>query len=378
MSNVISKVRCYNPSKSDTASGNKNHLNYIARRNMAIPNEKGVTTFGSISNLDVKTEKLSTIRAYIGDKSLQKTNIYRGIISLKESDALNLGYDKQEMWEDLLRRKAPEIAKILGIPPLNAEWVGVVHLKKGNPHLHYMLWDKDQKINNYYISVTKQNRIRELLTKDIFDEELQEYYSLMNKAKNTLRNNTMALEIKAFDKSTCIGKLAYINFSKNTLKDLVNKFNEIKSILPKTGALKYAYMPDNAKTKINEFIKIYIDNNVDFKNEYDTYIETAIKIGAMYGEKNKKYYEKKAKKELENILGNQFLNAIKMIKVEEMQEQKFVINLMQELFRTLSILTENNQAKYSLFSEHKGEMSKQAKKDFAKNKANASSIDWSK
>ena len=98
----------------------------------------------------------------------------------------------------------------------------------------------------------------------------------------------------------------------------------------------------------------------------------------MYGDNSKKYYEKKAKKELEKILGNQFLNAIKMINTEELQEKRFVTNLMQELFRTLSILTESNQSKYSLFTEYKGEMSKQAKKDFARNKANASSIDWSK
>lgn len=377
MSKVISKVRCYNPYKHDTPSGNKNHLNYIARRNMAIANEKGVTTFGNIANIDVKSAPLSAIRTYVGDKSYQKTNIYRGIISLKENDALTLGYDKQEAWEELLQRKAHEIGKILGIPPLNVEWVGVVHLKKGNPHLHYMLWDKNQKINDYYISVTKQNRIRELLTKDIFYEELQQYYSLINKTKNTLRNNAMAMEIKAFDKSNCVGKLAYINFPPNIIKDLVKKFNELKNIIPKTGSLKYSYMPEETKKKINEFIKIYLDNNADFKNEYEKYIETAGKIGAMYGENSKKYYENKAKKELENILGNQFLNAIKMINNEKLQDRRFITNLMQELFRTLSIVTESNQAKYNLFTEYKGEMSKQAKKDFAKNKANASGIEWS-
>lgn len=241
-----------------------------------------------------------------------------------------------------------------------------------------MLWDKNQKINDYFISVTKQNRIRELLTKDIFDEELQQYYSLINKAKNTLRNNAIAMEIKAFDKNNCIGKLAYINFSESVIKDLVKRFKELKNIIPKTGSLKYSYMSKEIKKKINEFIKIYIDNNVDFKNEYDKYIENSGKIGAMYGDNSKKYYEKKAKKELEKILGNQFLNAIKMINTEELQEKRFVTNLMQELFRTLSILTESNQSKYSLFTEYKGEMSKQAKKDFARNKANASSIDWSK
>lgn len=376
MSKVISKVRCYNPSYSNTPQGNKNHLYYIARRNMAIRNEKGIPIFGLIEGIDIENAPLKDIAKEIGKKSEDKTNIYRGIISLRENEALQLGYDKQEEWKELMQRRIYDIGKELGIPSLNCQWVAVVHLKKGNPHLHYMVWDKSQKINNYFITTKQQCRIRELLTKDIFDEELQKYYEIQDEIKGTLRDKAMRLEMKAFDNKNCVGKLAYINIPNTVIKDLMSRFKEIKQYIPRQGRINYAFMPNDVKKKINEFIKIFIENNMDFKNEYDTYIETAGKIGSMYGDKSKKYYKDKAKKELDKILGNQLLTSIKILSHQEIQEKILARNLLQEMFRFLSILNESNEAKLNLYSNYKGEMSQQAKKDFAKNKANASSISW--
>ena len=376
MSKVISKVRCYNPSFSNTAQGNKNHLYYIARRNMALVNEKGVPTFGEIEGIDVSVAPLENIAKEISLKSKNRTNIYRGIISLRENEALELGYDKQEEWEDLMKRKIYDISKELNIPPLNCQWVAVVHFKKGNPHLHYMVWDKLQKINDCFITQKQQYKIRELLTKDIFSDELSKYYQIQDEIKSSLKQDVMALEIKAFNNTMCKGKLSYINLSNKTVRELVEKFKNIKSQIPKTGRINYAFMSSELKTQINEFIKIYIDNNLDFKNEYDKYIETSGKIGAMYGKSSKIYYENKAKKELNKILGNQLLNKIKELNLQEKQEKRFVTNLLQEMFRFMSILNESNEAKFDLYFNYRSDMSMQAKKDFAKNKANANSIEW--
>lgn len=376
MSKVISKVRCYNPSFKDTPSGNRNHLYYIARRNMALQNEKGVATFGEIEGIDVANANLTDIGKEIIRKSNKRTNIYRGIISLKEDEALELGYDKQKTWEELMQRRVYDIASKLNIPPLNVQYVGVVHLKKGNPHLHYMLWDKNQGINSYFITTKQQCEIRELLTKDIFEDELQEYYDIQDEIKSSFRNNAMALEIKAFDKRSCIGKLAYIKYSDSELKEMIKRFKDIKNNISSEGRLAYKLMPKDVKTKIDEFVKLFLDSNTDFKNEYNRYIETSGKVGKCYGKDSKSYYEKKAKKELDIILGNQLLNAIKMINYEKKQEKILARNLLQEMFRFLSILNESNEAKLNLYTNYKGEMSKQAKKDFIHNKANASSINW--
>lgn len=378
MSKVISKIRCYNPSFKDTPSGNRNHLYYIARRNMALQNEKGVATFGEIEGIDVANASLTDIGKEIIKKSSKRTNIYRGIISLRENEALELGYDKQETWKELMQRKVYDIAKILNIPFLNVQYVGVVHLKKGNPHLHYMLWDKNQGVNSYFITTKQQCEIRELLTKDIFEDELQMYYDMQDKTKSEFRNKAVAMEIKAFDKMSCVGKLAYIDYDKIQINEMIKRFKDIKRSISSEGRLAYKLMPKEIKVKIDEFVKLFLDFNVDLKREYASYIETSGKIGKFYGEDSKNYYEKKAKKELDIILGNQLLNSIKMINYEERQEKRIAGTLLQEMFRFLSILNESNEAKLNLYTNYKNEMSKQAKKDLIHNKANASSINWEK
>lgn len=375
MSKVISKVRCYNPSKSNTTSGNVNHLYYIARRNMTLKNENGIPTFGEIDNIDVENAKLKDIAREIAHKSNKKTNIYRGIISLKEEDALQLGYDKREEWKALMERKVYDIGKKLGVPPLNCQWVAVVHYKKNNPHIHYMLWDKEQKINDYFITSRKQNEIREMITKEIFEDEFQKYYNIQDEIKSNFRDKELALSLKAFDFKNCVGKIAYINLSEKTINEMQKLFKNIKSNIPKEGRITYSYMPENVKKDIDKFMKLFIENNIDFKNEYEKYIETAGKIGKMYGEKSEKYYISKAESEIKRILGNQLLKSIKSIKSEEYLKKALVRNCLQELFRTLSKLTENSQAKLDL-KIFRGELSKQAKIEYAIKKANASTIDW--
>ncbi len=376
MSKVISKLRCYNPSISDTPARNSSHLNYIAKRSHALKNEFGKTTFGNACGIDVNNSSIDEVGKYIYKKSREKTNIYRGMISMREDEALELGYDKLEEWNILMKNKIYDVANVVNINMSNVEWVGVVHLKKNNIHLHYLMWDKEQQINRYYISTYQQNKIRDILTKYIFENELIKYYEIKNNSKNKLRDNSILLEIKAFNKEFCNGKLAYINFNDSNIKSMIKKFNNILSIIPSAGSLKYSYMSENIKIEIDNFMKEFMNNNVDFKNEYDRYIDNAINIGTLYGKPNKNQIKTKAEQELNNILGNQFLKAIKEIKLESISKKVFIKDLIQELFRTLSSINENMSSKIKLYSNYRSNMSKQAKKDYAKNRENASSINW--
>lgn len=377
LSKVISKVRCYNPSESKSISGNVNHLDYIAKRNMAIYNNKGISTFGDIENIKVEETNIDYLKKYILKIASKKINIYRGIISLKEDDAIKLGFDKQKIWKDMMNRNIYDIGKKLGLSISGMEWIAVVHLKKGNPHLHYELWDKNQKINRYFITTKKQEDIRKQLIKDIFSDELSIFYQELNNTKNDLRSEAVTLELKAIDKNYCNGKVAFVtNLKQSEMNTLLKLYNEIKLELPKTGSLKYAYMKPEIKVKIKSFIEELLKVNVELNNGYQSYIETSKKIGALYGDTNKKELEEKAIKQLDNILGNQLLKAIKEINQENLRKQVLVNSIIQDLFRTLTLLVESNNSKYDLYKNYKGEMSKQAKKDYAKNKANASTMEW--
>lgn len=377
LSKVISKIRCYNPSEYRSISGNINHLEYIAKRNMAIYNEKGISTFGDIENIKVEETNIEYLKKYVSKIANKKNNIYRGIISLKEEDAIQLGFDKQKTWKDMMNRNVYDVGEKLGLSISGMEWIAVVHLKKGNPHLHYELWDKNQKINRYNITTKKQEDIRKQLVKDIFCDELAIYYKELNNTKNNLRNEVTTLELKAIYKNYCNGKVAFVtNLQQTDINKLLKLYNEIKSELPKTGSFKYAYMTPEIKEKIQLFILELLKVNIDLNKQYQNYLETSKKIGSLYGDTNKKELEVKAIKQLDNILGNQLLKAIKEIKQENFRKQVLVNNLIQDLFRTLTLLVESNNSKYDLYKNYKGEMSKQAKRDYAKNKANASTIEW--
>ena len=190
MAKVISKLRAYSPNKKDTPTGNIKHLYYIATRKNAVINKYGSSIFGyyNYKNLEPDIQKKEVAR-YIKSISEAKNNVYRGIISLKEEDAIRLGYTNRKQWESMIQKNIQEIAKVVNIPFSRLEYCGVVHLKKGNPHLHYMFWDRSQKINRCYISEYQQNRIRDIITKGIYKEELQELYNERDAIKNDLKKS---------------------------------------------------------------------------------------------------------------------------------------------------------------------------------------------
>ena len=234
MAKVISKLRAYSPNKKDTSTGNIKHLYYIATRKNAVINEYGSSIFGyyNYKNLEPDIQKKEVAR-YIKAISEEKNNVYRGIISLKEEDAIRLGYTNRKQWETMIQKNIQEIAKVVNIPFSRLEYCGVVHLKKGNPHLHYMFWDRSQKINRCYISEYQQNRIRDIITKGIYKEELQELYNERDTIKNDLKSRDLVEEMKAINIENCDAKIPYTKIENKDRKKLIADFKRIAKLLPK-------------------------------------------------------------------------------------------------------------------------------------------------
>lgn len=234
MARVISKLRAYSPNKKDTPIGNIKHLYYIATRTNAVTNEYGSSIFGyyNYENLKPDIQKKEVAR-YIKAISQEKNNVYRGIISLKEEDAIRLGYDNRKRWEIMIKKNIQEIANVVNIPFSRLEYCGVVHLKKGNPHLHYMFWDRSQKINRCYISIYQQNKIRDIITKGIYSEELQELYNQRDTIKNDLKNRDLIKEMKAVNIENCDSKIPYTKIKNTDRKKLIADFKKIAKLLPK-------------------------------------------------------------------------------------------------------------------------------------------------
>lgn len=189
---LISKIRCPSPNKAGTIKRNMNYVEYIATRegvdltdidcNDELVRDAGrdvenyfesgnqrLSSNGLFGNID--TTNLKAVSRHLGDLSKEGRNIYRGIVSLSEEDALNLGYDQKQKWADYMRAVIPDVAKEFGIEISKLQWTAAVHMEKGHPHCHYMFWSKEDKISSPFIHESKQNKIREFLSKEMFKEE---------------------------------------------------------------------------------------------------------------------------------------------------------------------------------------------------------------
>ncbi len=68
---------------------------------------------------------------------------WQAVISLREEDATALGLRAPPDWRDLARRVMPQFALQSGIAETDLHWVGAVHRKAGQPHVHLLAWLAD-------------------------------------------------------------------------------------------------------------------------------------------------------------------------------------------------------------------------------------------
>lgn len=364
-SDVFSKVRCLSPNKKDTPIKNYKHIFYISNRTHCLKNEYGNSLFGNIYDFEnISNISNSKISNYIYQKSLSRTNIYRGIVSLAEKDAIEQGFVDRNSWENMFKGSIEKIAKNLDINFCNLEWIATVHYKKGNPHLHYVLWDKEQRIKDPFIKISTQYKIRNVLKRNIYRDYYIEMINNKNQTKKDLRNEQIKQEFKAIDKNYCNSKISYINFDKKLIKELRKDLKAIKDILPKTGRLNYALMPENVKDEIDKFIDKLIENNFDCKRSYESYLSSWKKITEFYDN----YYEikmlNKADIEAHKILGNQLLKYFK----DELYINYSIEQILQHLYY---LLTQNEERENNFLQRYvfNKDLSVFAKREYAfKNK----------
>lgn len=358
--NVFSQVRCPSPNRKDTPMKNYKHTFYISNRTHCLKNETGNSLFGTIYKFDnIEQVDNSKIANYIYQKSLNRTNIYRGIVSLSEQDALEQGFTDRKSWETMINGSIVKIAKELNIKFCNLEWIATVHYKKGNPHLHYMLWDREQKIKDPFITISTQYRIRNILKRNVYKEYYLEIMNNKNESKKDLRNEQIRDEFKAIDKNYCQSKIAYINLDNALIKEFKKDLKIIKANLPATGRLNYAFMPDSTKKLLDNFIDKLIENNFDCKKCYDSYINSWKKIAEFY---DNVYYEKvinKADFEAHKILGNQLLRYFK----DEQYLHYSIDQIIQDLYYLLSQNDEREKAFLQRYVFNK-DLSIYAKKEY--------------
>lgn len=285
MSKVIFKLKFQSPNFKNTKMNNMYHLIYIGTREGVALNDD-MKEFENNHNKSTNDEYMK----YISDRPrshglfgkdnqiidlkeisnyMKEYNgyVYRGIVSLREDEAIEKGFDKKENWETLVRDKMFYISKQLNIPYNKLEWVGAFHRESGHPHIHLMIWNKEPEVRNIG-AIPKKNieAIRKELTKEIFNNEYENVLSLKNIYRDFLTDTT-----KGINKSDYSNRFLELDEK----VDEINTKYEIKKYQEKIRVLTKEISESNNTDDIHnkeaqiENLKIKIDEATKKIKMYD-------------------------------------------------------------------------------------------------------------
>lgn len=111
-------------------------------------------------------------------------NVWTHIISLKREDAARLGYDNAKTWRNLIRTHRNDIAAAMNIPPNDFRWYAAFHNEGDHPHVHMMAWSAGDASG--YLSPAGIQKIKSMLTNDIFRQEMLHVYEQKSQSRDEL------------------------------------------------------------------------------------------------------------------------------------------------------------------------------------------------
>ena len=237
-------------------------------------------------------------------------------------------------------------------------------------------------------------------------EELQNYINIKKQEHFDIENNLKEIMPDIFGIPIISNKFKEQNFS-----IILNKITELKEISNNfEKGFKYQYQAPEVKMYINDISKLILNSSEDCKNEFNEYIQASINASRILEEiSNKKDYEKIkkiAERDMLNKMGNQILQLIKEVNLEEylrkkqewkdntikFQEAQGIkkANIEQEIKNIesknarriindiLKMLSEENISHNAYYNRIKNSMnlSKQAKREIYLKNRMKGSIDW--
>ena len=302
---LMSKIRCYNPNKSHAALKNLNYIVYIGTRPGVDLTDVKLDELTAITEEDITPDEPSANSQYIyyiakrqnsqglfgnfefnnitevahevRDITDAGVNVYRGIVSLSEEDAVALGYNKKDAWVKYMHSVMNDVGNSFGIPLTALKWCAAVHMEQGHPHCHYTFWRTDGKVMSSYIHVSKQNEIREFLSGQMFKAEREMFIP----EKNQYRDATIGAA-RSFMNSLDID-FNHIpeRITQQQLQHMSSDLIELVNFLPGSGSLKYKLLPPKCKILVDKVVEDVIQIPAVNK-EYTAYMKAVSDISTTY------------------------------------------------------------------------------------------------
>ncbi|MFB8378182.1 MobP3 family relaxase [Paenibacillus taichungensis] len=201
--------------------------------------------------------------------------VWRTVVSLKEEDALRLGYTDRGKWEDALRATVPDAAAKMGIPETNLRWVAAFHQEPGHPHVHLVFWEKNPVRRKGVVNPKQLENINRTFAKEIFADERMLMNQEKTAARELIRNlskdelgNVVNLmrevkdlghEIETELRSMGSGQVGIApRLYTNDQKEVMNQIKIIGEMIPDKGRVAYQYMPEDVKQAVQSTTRWFL------------------------------------------------------------------------------------------------------------------------
>lgn len=238
------------------------YINYIATRpNVEKNGEHGL--FGA----DDKTD-LAKVKEEISNHD---GVIWTPIVSLRREDAVRLGYDNAEMWQELIKSKQMGLAETFGIPYEDFVWYAAFHNEGHHPHLHMVVYSANSKRG--FIQEKDIEKVKSILTNEIFKSDMYELYDAKTQAREKISDESR----KKLDELADAIRTKDCSES-DVCKMLLSLAFKLKNI---KGKKVYGYLPKGLKNEVDDIVKSLAEDD-DIQNLYKEWCSIQRKIVNVY------------------------------------------------------------------------------------------------
>lgn len=266
----------------DTAAG---HVKYADER----PGSHGL--FDSTGNTPSMKQVQNELSNYKGV-------VWRMILSLKEEDALKLGYTERDKWEETLRAKVTDAAKAMGIKESNLRWVAAFHQEKGHPHVHLVVWEKEPERTKGLLSIGEKKDVKRAFMKEIYAGEKARLYQEKTAERDLIRDLakgdaqkavSIIKELKVMGKDIEL-ELRSVGHVKTGIapklfsedhKEIVKQITELSRVMPTRGRMAFKYMPEEVKVKSLEIADSML-GRISFQESLSKYFKAVEEMTALH------------------------------------------------------------------------------------------------
>lgn len=166
----------------------ESHLQYIGQRPGTLDTEDmGNGLFGYIDGAFVPCTALSAAQSHIRKVSSQHLDIFRCVFSFTPETAAEAELNSLADWQRFVNSSINRVAQNMDIKIENVEWYASVHLKEGQPHVHIMYWDLQQKVHHNKLDPKICDNIRIDVIRDTFHTQFVQLRQKENSLMTDLR-----------------------------------------------------------------------------------------------------------------------------------------------------------------------------------------------